>query len=392
MTGARPRGLLAALVAAQFAGTSPWFATNAVLPELRATLDLGPGAVGALTSAVQLGFIAGTLVYAALRLADRTSPSRLFTVSAVAAALANLAVTARPDDYAAILALRFATGAFLAGVYPVGMKLAADWFDGDLGQALGWLVGALVLGTAFPHLLAAAALELPWTRVVQATSLLAAAGGLAVARWVPDGPYRRPGGRISTAGLRALARVRPLRRAATGYVGHMWELYAFWAFVPLLIAARPEATDPRLVSAAAFTVVAAGALGCVLGGRLSGRLGSGRVAGVLVATSGLACLAAPATFAAPMPVFVAVVLLWGVAVAGDSPQFSTLVARAAPPEIRGSALTFVNAIGFGVTLPALALLAELATRWPAPYWFVPLAAGPALSVWALTRPSQAGAQ
>jgi MFS family permease len=380
------------LVAAQFAGTSPWFATNAVLPELRAALDLGPGAAGALTSAVQLGFIAGTLVYAALRLADRISPSRLFTASALAAALANLAVTFRPDDYAAILALRVATGVFLAGVYPVGMKLASDWFDGGLGRALGWLVGALVLGTAFPHLLAAASLELPWTAVVQATSALAAAGGLAVARWVPDGPHRRPGGRVSPAGLRALARIRPLRRAALGYVGHMWELYAFWAFVPLLIAARPGLDDPRAVSVAAFAVVAAGALGCVAGGLVAARVGSGRVAGALVATSGLACLTAPASFAAPLPLFAAVLAVWGVAVAGDSPQFSTLVARAAPPEVRGSALTFVNAIGFAVTLPALTLLGELATRWPAPLWFVPLAVGPALSVWVLTRPSARRAQ
>jgi MFS family permease len=233
--------------------------------------------------------------------------------------------------------------------------------------------------------LAAASWELPWTRVVQATSALAAAGGLAVLLRVPDGPYRRPAGRVSPAGLVALVRVGPLRRAALGYLGHMWELYAFWAFVPLLIAARPDVSDPRLVSIAAFAVVAAGGLGCVVGGRLSGRVGSGRVAGVLVAASGLACLTAPASFAAPLPVFAAVLLVWGVAVVGDSPQFSTLVARAAPSEVRGSALTFVTAIGFGVTLPALALLGELATRWPAPWWFVPLAAGPLASLWALTR-------
>lgn len=386
MTGpARPRGLLAVLVAAQFAGTSPWFATNAVLPELRATLALGPGAAGVLTTAVQLGFIVGTLAYALLRLADRVSPSRLFAASAILAALANLAVTARPGDYAWILALRVATGVFLAGVYPVGMKLASDWYDGGLGRALGWLVGALVLGTAFPHALAALSVDLPWTRVVQGTSVLAAAGGLAVLLRVPDGPYRTPAGRVTSGGLIALLRVPSLRRAALGYVGHMWELYAFWAFVPLLIAARPDVGGPSVVSAAAFAVVAAGAVGCVAGGWAAERWGSGRVAGTFVALSGAACLLAPLAFTAPLPAFAVIVLAWGVFVVGDSPQFSTLVARAAPPDVRGSALTIVNSIGFGVTLLSLQLLAGLATRWPAPWWFVPLALGPLASLWALTR-------
>lgn len=387
---ARPRGLLVFIVLAQFAGTSPWFATNAVLPQLQAKLGIGPEAAGWLTSAVQLGFIAGTLLYALLQLADRFSPSRLFAFSAVAAGLANLAVTFRPDELGVILAMRFATGVFLAGVYPVGMKLASDWFDGGLGGALGWLVGALVLGTAFPHLLAALSLELPWTSVVRATSLLAAAGGLLVLFGVPDGPHRRPAGRVSPAGLAALIRVPPLRRAALGYFGHMWELYAFWAFVPLLIAARPDGMDPIFVSAGAFAVIAIGSVGCVVGGRVSARSGSHRVAVAFVAASGVACLAVPVVFAMPLPFFALFLLVWGAVVVGDSPQFSTLVAQAAPPEVRGSALTIVNSIGFAITIPALQTLAYVATRWPAPWWFVILAIGPALSVWAMTRQARVG--
>lgn len=381
----RPRGLLAVLVIAQFAGTSPWFATNAVLPQLQANLGIGPEAAGWLTSAVQLGFIAGTLLYALLQLADRISPSRLFAASAVAAGLANLAVTVRPDDLGTLLAMRFMTGVFLAGVYPVGMKLASDWYDGGLGGALGWLVGALVLGTAFPHLLAALSVELPWTRVVQGTSLLAAAGGFAVLVRVPDGPYRRPAGRVSAAGLAALVRVPALRRAALGYFGHMWELYAFWAFVPLLIAARPDVRDASLVSIGAFSVIAVGSVACVIGGRVAAKVGSSRVATVFVAASGVACLVAPVAFAAPLPIFALFLLAWGATVVGDSPQFSTLVARAAPAEVRGSALTIVNSLGFAITIPALQLLATVATRWAAPWWFVLLAIGPAASVWTMTR-------
>lgn len=375
-TRARPRRILPIIIAAQFAGTSLWFAGNAVLGDLQSVYGLPATALGPLTSAVQIGFIAGTLAYALGTVADRFSPSLVFLLSAVAGAVVNVGVGTVATDYAGILAFRFLTGFFLAGIYPVGMKLAADWFEAGLGRALGWLVGALVLGTAFPHLLAAVAADLPWRTVLHGTSVLAAAGGVAVWRLVPDGPYRSAGQGFRPGAIAAVFRVAEFRSAALGYFGHMWELYAFWAFVPVLLATRFPGADARAVSAGAFAVIAVGAAGCVIGGFASARAGSARVALAMLAVSGTIGLASPWLFGLSGAWFALAVTLWGFAVVGDSPQFSTLVARTAPPDVRGSALTIVNSIGFAVTIPAIQALTAAAVAWPPERIWLPLALGP----------------
>lgn len=375
-TRLRPRRILPVIVAAQFAGTSLWFAGNAVLSDLQRAYDLPATALGPLTSAVQIGFIVGTLAYALGTVADRFSPSRVFLLSALAGAVVNLAVGTVATDYAGILAFRFLTGVFLAGIYPVGMKLAADWFEAGLGRALGWLVGALVLGTAFPHLLAAVAADLPWRTVLQGTSALAAAGGVAIGWLVPDGPYRSVGKGFRPGAIAAVFRVPAFRSAALGYVGHMWELYAFWAFVPVLLVTRFPGADAAVVSAGAFAVIAVGAAGCVIGGFASARVGSARVAVAMLLVSGAIGLASPWLFGLAGAWFVAAVTLWGFAVVGDSPQFSTLVARTAPPDVRGSALTIVNSIGFAVTIPAIQALTAATVAWPPERIWLPLALGP----------------
>ena len=377
------------IVLSQFAGTSLWFAANALLPELQRAFSLGPGALPALTSAVQLGFIAGTLVFAVLSLADRFRPRDVFLACAVLGALANAAMLLLPQRsgaYPGLLALRFATGFFLAGIYPVGMKIAAGWYREGLGRALGWLVGALVLGTALPHGLKASGQSLPWTSVAVAVSLLAAAGGWLMHALVPEGPGHGRAARFDPrAVLRAFASP-DFRASAFGYFGHMWELYTLWAFLPLMLAAYAQRHDTPLdLPLWSFAVIAAGAIGCVAGGWVSQRWGSARVAFAQLGVSGLCCLLSPLAYALPSLAFLSFLLAWGVPVAGDSPQFSAMNAASAPAAYVGSALTLVNCLGFALTVVSVQVLAATATWLAPPWWFVPVAIGPALGLLALRR-------
>ncbi len=380
----RPARILPAIVFSQFAGTSLWFSGNALLPDLQEALALPRDALAGVTSAVQLGFIAGTLLFAVLNLADRFRPRNLFLASALLGALANagmLLLPALPAPHAALLALRFATGFFLAGIYPVGMKIAASWYREGLGLALGWLVGALVLGTALPHLLRGSGVGGGWPWVVAGVSLLAALGGVVMHRAVPDGPHAGPGAPFDPGALaRAFASPR-FRASASGYFGHMWELYTLWAFTPLMLAAYGQRHGVALdVPLWSFLVIAAGALGCVGGGLASRRAGGARVAFGQLGFSGLCCLLSPLAYALPPAGFLAFMLAWGVAVAGDSPQFSALNAATAPAGYVGSALTIVNCIGFAISVVSLQAMTWLAQWLPPPLWFVPVALGPALGL------------
>jgi MFS family permease len=386
-TPARPRRILPVIVASQFAGAAVWFAGNAVLGDLRRQWGLAESALGYVTSAVQLGFIAGTLAFAFLAVADRYSPRLVYLACALLGALANLGAYAAGGSLPALLATRLATGFFLAGIYPVGMKIASGWYQKDLGNALGLLVGALVLGTAFPHLLKGLGQAWPWQAVLAGVSGLAALGGVLMYLLVPDGPHLGKSAKFDPAALAAIFRARDFRASAFGYFGHMWELYAFWAFVPVALASHPGTGNASLGS---FAVIAAGAAGCAGGGLASLRAGSARVAFAQLAVSGACCLLSPLLFAAPTPLFLAFLLLWGVAVVGDSPQFSALNAANAPRDRVGSALTIVNCIGFAITIVSIQLLNALAAWLPVQYLFVLLAPGPILGLLAM-RPLAARA-
>ncbi len=375
-----PRHVLPVLVLAQLAGTSLWFAVNAVMPDLQRELGWPASAVGTLTAALQMGFIVGTLVFALLAIADRFDARHVFLLCALAGAACTVGAWAMVRHDEALLAWRFATGVFLAGIYPVGMKIAAQWYRQGLGAALGLLVGALVLGSASAHGLRALAHALPWPSLMLGVAALAACGGLLI---LTLGPAPAAVVRVSSLQWGALAtlwRDARVRSSVLGYFGHMWELYTVWVLVPLILATRLQ--GPAL-SWMAFGVLGAGALGCAVGGRLALRWGSAHVAGVQLGLSGLCCLLAPWLIDASDALFYAWLLVWGITVAGDSPQFSTLTARNAPPQAVGSVLTLTNSIGFGISIVSILLFVALAEQGPLAWLLLGLAPGPALGVWAL---------
>ncbi|RMG86105.1 MAG: MFS transporter [Bacteroidetes bacterium] len=384
----RKKYILPVIVLAQFCCTSLWFAGNGVMGDLVSNFGLAQSALGHLTSAVQLGFISGTLVFAILTIADRYSPSKVFAGSALLGAAFNMGLMWSGNTLGTMLAGRFLTGFFLAGIYPVGMKIAADHFERQLGQSLGFLVGALVVGTAFPHLLKGISAGIPWRAILGATSGLAVAGGLLMVAWVPDGPYRQAGQRMDFSACMRVFREAEFRSAAFGYFGHMWELYTFWAFVPVMLqtyVARHPATSLN-VPVISFLVIGLGGAACVLGGFLSQKLGVKRTAFGALALSGLCCLVSPVAFELPVAWgFVGFLIFWGLVVIADSPLFSTLVAQSAAPAIKGTALTIVNSIGFAITIVSIQWINALRNWTDSDAIYLFLAIGPALGLWALSR-------
>jgi MFS family permease len=378
-----PRHILPVLVTAQFAGTSLWFAVNAVMPDLQRELGWPASAVGPLTSSLQFGFIVGTLVFALLAIADRFAPRRVFLFCALAGAACTVGAWAMVTHYEALLVWRFLTGVFLAGIYPVGMKIAAQWYTRGLGGALGLLIGALVLGSASAHALRALSGSLPWPTLMLGVAALAAAGGLLLFFGTDDPPHAHA--RVTTLQWRALGTVwtdARVRASVLGYFGHMWELYTVWVMVPLVLATRLQGAD---LSWAAFWVLGAGVIGCAGGGWVAQRWGSARVASAQLATSGLCCLATPFVIDAPALLFYAWLVLWGITVSGDSPQFSTLTARNAPPQAVGSVLTLTNSIGFGISIVSILLFVSLAQTVSLGALLPWLALGPTLGLWAMWR-------
>ena len=357
-------GVITIIVIAQFACTSLWFAGNAVIADIQQSLGIDNSWIGYLTSAVQLGFIKGTLIFAVLTISDRYSPSKVFFISALLGALTNLG-TYWAKSPELLLSLRFFTGFCLAGIYPVGMKIATDYRQKGLGKALGYLVGALVLGTAFPHFLKAFASSIPWSYVIFVTSGCAFIGGLAVFLFVPNGPYRKKSQQPDFNLFFNIFKNRPFRLAAFGYFGHMWELYTFWAFVPSILLFYSQSNEISFNSSIySFFIIAIGGLGCIFGGLVSKQLGSEKVALWALITSGICCLISPFIYDLSFPLFIAVLLIWGFTVVADSPQFSTLVAQSAPKSATGTALTIVNSVGFSITIFSLLLINQLIEHWP----------------------------
>jgi len=388
--------ILPVIVISQFFCTSLWFAGNAVVGDIVQQFHLSPNYMALLASVVQLGFIAGTLVFAVLSIADRFPPSRVFFVCAIIAAAINLATSINGIDITELMLFRFLTGFFIAGIYPVGMKIASDHYQQGLGRSLGFLVGALVLGTAFPHLLKYAMVALPWKYVIMATSLLSVTGGLAMLLLVPDGPHRQPGVKGSFTAFLSGFRNREFRVAAFGYFGHMWELYTFWVFVPVILTAYKarHAEAGFNVSLLSFVIISVGSIACVSGGIISQRIGVKITATIALSVSCTCCIISPLLLLnSSVPVLFLFLLVWSMAVIADSPLFSTLVARSAPIEAKGTALTIVNCIGFATTIISIQFISALKTEGNTAYIYTLLAIGPILGLIGLLtspRPSPKG--
>ena len=380
--------ILPVIVLAQFCCTSLWFASNGVIGDLITNFGLDSFALGHLTSAVQLGFISGTLVFALFTLTDRFSPSRLFFVCGLLGALSNGLLLWQGNSYGSLLLLRFFTGFFLAGIYPVGMKIAADYYDKGLGKSLGFLVGALVVGTAFPHFLKGLGGLVSWQWVIGATSVLAMFGGTILLLLVPNGPYRTPSQHIDLSACVKVFRAKDFRAAAFGYFGHMWELYTFWAFVPVLLSLFVKKHGISLdIPLWSFAIIGVGGLACILGGYLSQGWGAKTVAAGALALSGACCLLFPWILLTPNPIaFLVFLCFWGMVVIADSPLFSTLVAQNADPERKGTALTIVNGLGYSITIGSILLLSFAYETWSSPWVFLFLAIGPILGLIGLLRP------
>jgi len=380
--------VLAIIVISQFFCTSLWFAGNAIVPDIITTLHLSQTYLAHLTSAVQFGFITGTLVFALYTISDRFSPSLVFFISALVAALCNLAISIEGIPATGVLFFRFLTGFFLAGIYPVGMKIASDYYQKGLGKSLGFLVGALVIGTAFPHLLKSLTATFPWKYVIFSTSALSVIGGLAMVLLVPDGPYRKSGQPLKLTSFLTGFRNKKFKSAALGYFGHMWELYTFWAFVPVMLTAYKNHHQDSTLNIAfySFLIIASGGGACVLSGMLSQTFKPKSLATLALFLSGLCCLLSPLFLLQASEVVLLVFLFfWGLVVIADSPLFSTLVAQYAPEESRGTSLTIVNCIGFAITIVSIQVISALATQISEQYVYLLLAAGPIFGLVALMK-------
>jgi MFS family permease len=376
------RSALILIVIAQFLGTSLWFAGNAAAPELELLLgqkDLVP----LITSMVQFGFVMGTFGYAFFSIPDRYSPSDVFFFSALLASAFNLGLLILPLDVRLVLGSRFLTGFFLAGIYPVGMKIASDYVEKGLGSALGLLVGALVLGTAFPFLLKAFELAISWKVLLLVTSGLAIGSGAMVGFGIPNGPYRKINPKLDLSLLPTFIKNKALKGAAGGYFGHMWELYTFWAFLPSLLIFLTEGKAEATTQAGwTFVIIAAGGISCALGGWISLKLGSEKVALSSLIGSGCCGLILLMSPLLPAILFLPFLVCWGMLVTADSPQFSTLVAQSVKPEHRGTALTLVNCLGFGLTIVSIQVAKILSEILQTNVYMGLLAIGPILGLFA----------
>lgn len=388
------RWAITAIVVAQWFGTSLWFSPSGASEDLTRWLQLDSAGFGWLVSATQLGFILGTLLFVLVEIADRFPPERIFIVSSVAGAALNCAWTLTGPSYLLVWVARFGVGIALAGIYPMGMKMIVQRAHADSGWALGWLVAMLTLGTAMPQILRAAGASFPWQAVIWGSSALAVLGALLIsllprthdeARARVTGSPRRAAAddqAVRTHPAKALMAFRDFRASCAGYLGHMWELYAFWSVVPILALTLISERGPVAVATLSAIVIAAGSVGCVLGGLASRRLGSAKVAGIALAGSGVMCLIYPLLPASATVLKVSILALWGFFVIADSPQFAAITARSVPPRLVGTALTAQNSLGFLVTVVSIVALQTALAGWGEPALWL-LLPGPLLGLVAM---------
>ncbi len=382
-----PTTQLGWLSLAMFLGMTMWFSATAANTAIVAEFQLTSAETAWLTMAVQGGFVIGTLISALLNLPDIINPRRLFSIGCLTGALANAAL-AVANGPVMLIALRVATGAALAWVYPPGMKIAAGWFERRRGAALGVLIGALTIGSAFPHLLASATASVSWRVLMLTASALAITGGGLVVIMVGDGPYVASTAPFDPGAVARVFSDRNTRLATIGYLGHMWELYAVWTWIAAYAAASlgvanmATPTSPA-GSAVAFVTIASGAIGSAAAGLVADRIGKARLAAWAMMLSGTCCAMAGVMFHAPTAALFIFAVAWGVAVVADSAQLSALVAQYSPRDHVGTALTVQTCAGFLLTMASIRLLPVVAQAIGWQWVFLCLVPGPFIGALAL---------
>ena len=379
-----PRRMLLFVSLGEFLGMTLWFSATAAAPAIAREFALDATGRVWLTMAVQAGFVAGTLITAITNLADAINARRLVAIGCIAGAAMNGAIAVAPTP-GLVIALRCATGFALAWVYPPGMKIAAGWFRERRGTALGIVVGALTIGSAFPHLLAWLAAGAAWRTLVVTSSILAVGAAVLVTVAVKDGPYVSASAPFDLHAVRSVLQVRGVRLATLGYLGHMWELYAMWTWIAAFAAASLAGASPSAGSLFAFIAIASGSIGCVFAGRWADEWGKARVAGAAMIVSAICAALSPLTFGAPSFVLLVLAVVWGFSVVADSAQFSALVSEYSPRTQVGTALTLQTSAGFLLTMASMRLVPVITASWTWRWAFVALVPGPLLGAWAMKR-------